>query len=98
MDTFWIKLPWRNPELKDFAVPTILNTKEIQDLYPSQEEIEKIKISYNLPPIGISLMNYALTSKDPCLDSAEELRINEHTACPCQAFKSEHSLELGRDD
>ena len=94
-DNFWIKVPWRNPELKDFALPTILNTKEIQDLYPSQEEIEKIKISYNLaPPIGISLMNYALTSKDPCLDSAEEPRINEHTTCPCQAFKSEHSLEL----
>jgi hypothetical protein len=65
-DNFWIKVPWRNPELKDFALPTILNTKEIQDLYPSQEEIEKIKISYNLaPPVGITLMSMRSLRKIP---------------------------------
>ena len=43
-DNFWIKVPWRNPELQIFDMAAIISDLEVKSLYFNPDEAGKIKI------------------------------------------------------
>ena len=45
---FWLKVPWQREELQTLGLHTLLNSKEIQDIYPVSSENGRVKVSYSL--------------------------------------------------
>ena len=61
---FWIKVPWRNNELQTLGLHVLINSPEVQALYPITSEQGKVKISYNLAvPNGVLMQNYGTVSE-----------------------------------
>ena len=61
---FWIKVPWRNNELQTLGLHVLINSPEVQRLYPISQEKDKVKISYNLAvPNGVLMQNYGKCQK-----------------------------------
>ena len=92
---FWLKVPWVRNELQTLGLHTILNSPEVQVLYPVSSEQDKVKVSYSLSvPNGILLQNYGKVSEDPDLHNDLPPIVPPPEQCVCQQYKTESSIDF----
>ena len=94
---FWIKVPWRRNEMQPLGMHTLLNKKDIQNLYPISTEHGKVKVSYNLAvPIGVMLQNYGKAARDPEIFANDPPEVPPPETCPCHRYRTEGSIDFHR--
>ena len=91
----WLKVPCVRNELQTLGLHTILNSQEVQDVYPAASEKDKVKVSYSLSiPNGFLLQNYGKVSEDPALHQNLPPIVPPPEQCVCQKYKSESSIDF----
>ena len=91
----WLKVPWTRNEMQTIGIHTLLNSQEVQSLYPITSEQDKVKVSYSLAiPNGILLQNYGKVSEDPDIHQALPPTIPSPEQCVCQKYKTESSINF----
>ena len=90
-----VKASWLRNELQVLGLHTVLNSQEVQSIYPVPSERHKVKVSYSLAiPNGILLQNYGKVSEDPELHQPLPPTVPPPELCVCQKYKTESSIDF----
>ncbi len=92
---FWVKVPWQREELQTLGLHTLLNSKDIQDLYPVSSENGKVKVSYSLAvPNGLLPQNYGKVSREADVLGEVPPEVPSPNACACQKYRTQHAIDF----
>ena len=91
----WLKVPWRNNELQTIGLHTVLNSLEVQSLYPIGEEKDRVKVSYNLAvPNGVLMQNYGKVAESLELEGNDPPTVPAPHECVCRKYHSEGAINF----
>ena len=92
---FWLKVPWRNNELQIIGLHTVLNSPEVQSLYPISNEKDRVKVSYNLAvPNGVLMQNYGNVAESLELEEQNPPDIPAPHECVCKKYQSDDAINF----
>ena len=92
---FWLKVPWQREELQTLGLHALLNSKEIQDIYPVASENGNVKVSYSLGiPNGVLIQNYGKVSREADVLGDLPPEVPSPETCSCNAYRTQHSINF----
>jgi hypothetical protein len=90
-----VKVPWQREELQTIGLHSLLNSKEVQDLYPVSSENGKVKVSYSLAvPNGLLIQNYGKVSHEAEVLGEEVPEVPAPEICACQVYRTQHTIDF----